>query len=157
MTYIIDGHNLIPKIPGIHLADEDDELQLIELLQEYCRLTRHSVEVFFDGAPPATSSKKGGGWVHSHFIHKGVTADSAIINYVSGKAKGAKNLVVVSSDHHVQNETRALGSTVLSSEQFAAELIDTLSRKVESSKEEPKTISEQEIKQWLALFNHEKE
>ena len=31
MPYLIDGHNLIPKM-GLKLADLDDEMQLIELL-----------------------------------------------------------------------------------------------------------------------------
>jgi len=42
---IIDGHNLVPKIPGLHLKDEDDEVRLIELLQEYCRLARRQAEL----------------------------------------------------------------------------------------------------------------
>lgn len=157
LTYIIDGHNLIPKIPGIRLADEDDENQLIELLQEYCRLTRHNVEVFFDGAPPAARSKAGGGLVHVHFIQKGITADSAIIQFVSSKGKGARNLIVVSSDHRVQNETRIFGSSILSSEQFSTELVQALSRKAEKSKKEPPPMSEHEIKQWLSLFDKKDE
>jgi hypothetical protein len=34
MPYIVDGHNLIPKVPGLNLQDMEDELQLVELLQE---------------------------------------------------------------------------------------------------------------------------
>ena len=52
MPLIIDGHNLIPKIPGLSLQAIDDETQLVELLGEYCRLSRRQVEVFFDNAPP---------------------------------------------------------------------------------------------------------
>lgn len=153
MIYIIDGHNLIPKIPGIQLTDEDDEMHLIELLQEYARLSRHTLEVFFDGAPPAGKTLQGGGLVHSHFIQKGVTADSAIIRYVAGRAKNARNTIVVSSDHFVQNETRALGSSILSSEQFAAELVHTLSKKSDQAKKEPPPMSEAELNIWLKMFD----
>lgn len=152
MIYVIDGHNLIPKIPGMRLQDEDDEFQLIELLKEYARMSRHTLEVFFDGAPPAAKSIRGGGLVHSHFIQKGVTADSAIIRFVAEKGKNAKNTIVVSSDHHVQNEVRALGSAVISSEQFAAEIVHTLSRKSSQAKKNPPPMTETELDEWLKLF-----
>ena len=38
MPYLIDGHNLIPKVAGLSLKAVDDEMQLIELLQEFCRI-----------------------------------------------------------------------------------------------------------------------
>jgi len=47
---VIDGHNLIPKVPGIHLADPDDENKLIQMIGEYCRLSRTRADLFFDGA-----------------------------------------------------------------------------------------------------------
>ena len=31
---VIDGHNLIPKIPGLRLDDPDDEMKLIEKLTQ---------------------------------------------------------------------------------------------------------------------------
>ncbi|MBP1702274.1 MAG: hypothetical protein H6Q38_1381, partial [Chloroflexi bacterium] len=43
MPYIVDGHNLIPKIPGLSLRAIDDEMQLIELLQEFCRVQRKAL------------------------------------------------------------------------------------------------------------------
>jgi len=51
MPYLIDGHNLIPKM-GLRLEDFDDELALMEQLNEFCRLSRRGqVEVYFDNAP----------------------------------------------------------------------------------------------------------
>ena len=52
MPYLIDGHNLIPKVPGLSLKAIDDEMQLVEKLQEFCRRRGKQVEVFFDKAPP---------------------------------------------------------------------------------------------------------
>ena len=43
MPYLIDGHNLIPKL-GLRLDSLDDEEQLIPRLQEFCRLRRAQVE-----------------------------------------------------------------------------------------------------------------
>ncbi len=42
MPTIIDGHNLIPKVRGLSLQRLDDELELIQKLQTYCRVRRKS-------------------------------------------------------------------------------------------------------------------
>ena len=52
MAYLIDGHNLIAAVPGIHLDEIDDETQLIQVLGGFCRQRKKRVEVFFDNAPP---------------------------------------------------------------------------------------------------------
>ena len=51
--YEVDGHNLIPKV-GLRLDSFDDEMELVALLQEFARLHRRQVEVYFDGAPAGT-------------------------------------------------------------------------------------------------------
>jgi hypothetical protein len=35
MPFLVDGHNLIPKLQGLTLEEIDDEVHLIELLQTY--------------------------------------------------------------------------------------------------------------------------
>jgi len=51
MPYIIDGHNLIPRV-GLRLDALDDEMALVEILRDFCRIKKKRVEVYFDGAPP---------------------------------------------------------------------------------------------------------
>jgi hypothetical protein len=46
MPYLIDGHNLIAKIPTISLESIDDEMELVNLLQEFCQRRQKQVEVF---------------------------------------------------------------------------------------------------------------
>jgi hypothetical protein len=54
MPYLIDGHNLIPKL-GLRLDSMDDEQELVVILQEYARLERKKqVEVYFDGESQPT-------------------------------------------------------------------------------------------------------
>jgi predicted RNA-binding protein with PIN domain len=152
MTLVIDGHNLIPKVPGLHLTDLDDEPQLIQLVQEYCRLRRTNAELFFDGALPGMPGVKTGGLVHVHGVKKGITADQAMIEFLSNKGKGAKNYTLVSSDRRVQAEARSLGCAVISSDQFSAELVNTLSKISEEKKKQDKPLSQDEVEDWLTLF-----
>ena len=73
MPYLIDGHNLIPKL-GLKLADPDDEIQLIERLGEFCQIQQTQVEIYFDGATPGQPSLRRFGRVTAHFIRKGMIA-----------------------------------------------------------------------------------
>ena len=57
MNYLIDGHNLIAKIPGLSLSMPDDEERLVELLNRFGQHSRGKLEVFFDGAPPGAGRR----------------------------------------------------------------------------------------------------
>ena len=150
MAYIIDGHNLVPKIPGLSLRNLDDETQLIDLLVAFCRAAHTSVEVYFDGAPITSPPSVKSGPVTAYFVRKGTAADEAIIARTLRLGKAARNWKVVSSDHHVQVNARAAGTVILPSEEFAKLLAETLSRKpgVEG---EPQS-SPAEVQAWLEIF-----
>jgi len=126
MSYLIDGHNLIPKL-GLRLDSPDDEMQLIGILQEFCRLQRREAEVYFDGAPAGQARTQKFGIITAHFVRLGTTADSAIKNRLEKLGRAARNWIVVSSDHAVQDSARVVHADVTSSEKFA-ELVNKSSR-----------------------------
>src|SRR5688500_15452880 len=97
MPYLIDGHNLIPKI-GLRLDSVDDEMELIVILQEFYRIAHRQLEVYFDGAPAAQAGSRKLGAVNAHFIRLGTSADNAIRSRLKKLGKSAKNWTVVSSD-----------------------------------------------------------
>ena len=149
MPYLIDGHNLIPKL-GLRLDSMDDELELIAILQEFCRLERKRVEVFFDGAPASHSGTRRMGAVAAHFVRLGDTADNAIRKQLNTLRKGARNWTVVSSDRQVQAEARAAQAEIISSDAFAAMLKQARSTAPKPVNE--KKLSQQEVDDWLKLF-----
>src|SRR5512141_2224967 len=118
MPYIIDGHNLIPKIPGLALDAVDDEAQLIVLLQDYCRLARKEAEVFFDNAPAGQPRARNFGLVIARFVRQGTTADQAIRRRLGRLEREARNWTVVSSDLEVQAAARSARAHFISSEAF---------------------------------------
>jgi len=150
MPYLIDGHNLIPKI-GLRLDSIDDEMELISILQEFCRLERKKqVEVYFDGAPAPHAGTRKYGVVTAHFVPLKSTADNAIRNRLKKMGKSAKNWTIVSSDRRVQQEARAARAEVLSSDAFA-----NILRQARNSAPKPTTdrkLSQQELDDWLNLF-----
>lgn len=149
MPYLIDGHNLIPKL-GLRLDSMDDELELIAILQEFCRLERKKVEVFFDGAPAPHAGNRKFGTVTAHFVRLGSTADDAIRKHLRALGKGARNWTVVSSDKQVQAEARAVQAQVISSDSFTAMLKQERNSAPKSTSD--KKLSQQEVDDWLRLF-----
>jgi predicted RNA-binding protein with PIN domain len=153
VSYVIDGHNLIPKVPGLDLSDPEDELRLIEVLQDFCRHTRKSVEVYFDQAPPGMSGSRSFGLVKARFIRQGQTADQAIQNRLEKLGRRASQYTVVSSDRQVALHARSLHARVLSAEDFI--------RLLQQAAEEPRAaapvkpdpaLSPDEVQEWLDLF-----
>jgi uncharacterized protein len=153
MPYIIDGHNLIPKLPGMKLSDIDDEQRLVELLQEFCRLERKKAEVYFDNAAPGGLRTQSFGPVLARFIRQGSTADAAIRARLARLGKSARTWTVVSSDAEVQSAARQARAHYLSAEAFAEKLTSALAgQPPESGRETPPGLSESEVEEWLELF-----
>jgi predicted RNA-binding protein with PIN domain len=156
MPYLIDGHNLIPKL-GLHLDSVDDEMELTNILQEFCRVEQRQVEVFFDGAPAPQAGTRKLGAVTARFVRLGDTADNAIRNRLRQLGKSARNWTVVSSDRQVQVEARSAHAEVISSEVFAAMLRQTRSSAPKPDAE--RKLSPKELEDWLKVFeerNHNK-
>lgn len=153
MPYIIDGHNLIPKIHGLNLHSMDDELQLVDKLQEFCRREKKQIEVYFDGALPGGARSQRFGPVTARFVRAGNTADNAIRARLTRLGKGARNYTVVSSDLAVQASAREFRAQFVSSEDFAR-LLDrsSLDNLPEPGKQPDISLSDEEIDQWLEMF-----
>jgi predicted RNA-binding protein with PIN domain len=153
MPYLIDGHNLVPKIPGLSLRAIDDEKQLIRHLQMFCQRSGKTVEVFFDRAPAGQVRTQTYGRVKAHFVRSGRTADDAIISRLRTLARSAQNWSVVSSDREVQAAARAAHAKVITSEAFA-ELLSSAAPEEGSDpgSDAELSLDSSEIDAWLDLF-----
>jgi predicted RNA-binding protein with PIN domain len=155
MPYLIDGHNLVPKL-GLRLDAADDELELIGILQEYSRTSRKTIEVYFDGALPGKAASRKFGQLTAHFVSRRSTADAAIIARLRTLGRGAKNWTVVSSDGEVLEAALACRAVRETSEQFASRL--RRDQRVQAARKQmgPQRtewgMSDDEIKHWLEVF-----
>ncbi len=153
MPYLIDGHNLIPKIPGIHLHEVEDEIKLISLLQDYCRKTSTKVEIYFDNAPPGSIRKQKYSRVTAHFVHQGWTADDAIRLRLKKMNRAAKNWTVITSDREIIVAAREAGAKVLSAEIFAYQILSDDEKQGESPETDANlNLSPKAIDEWLKIF-----
>ncbi len=155
MPYLVDGHNLVPKI-GLRLDSLDDEEHLIALLQEFCRLRGTQVEVFFDGAPHGQALIRKVGRLTAHFVRKESSADAAIEIQLNRLGKSARNWTVVSSDGRVQRAASAVRASFITSEEFAREVSRVQSINASGVKHEA-TLAPREVEEWLEIFSRKKE
>ncbi len=151
MNLIIDGHNLVPFLPGMALSDVDDEMKLIQLLVEYSRMQRAKIDVFFDQAAQGYHGSRSFGAVTAHFVRRGQTADDAIRALLNRIGRQVTNYQVVTNDRMVIAAVKSVHAGHISSAGFANQLLrvreqDSVSEDVESS------LNEQEIAEWEAMF-----
>jgi predicted RNA-binding protein with PIN domain len=159
MAYLIDGHNLIPKL-GIDLGAEDDEEQLVRVLQEFCRVTRKQGEVYFDGRAPGQAATQKAGRVTAHFVRPPRTADEALEERLQKLGAAAKNWTLVSSDHRVQAAGREAHAKVVPAEVFAREVRAKIaphwgssgSPNPPNSSNSGGELSSEELGEWLEIF-----
>ncbi len=152
MPYLIDGHNLIPKV-GLRLDSPDDELELVAILQNFARLKRQQIEVYFDGAPIGQAGSRRLGTVRAHFVRLGQTADEAIRARLDKMAKDARNWIVVSSDREVQNAARTNHAQTISAEEFV-KMLREAGKPIPKANTKEKRLSAAEVDEWLEIFHH---
>ncbi len=155
MPYIIDGHNLIPRV-GLRLNDLDDEMALVEMLREFCRVKKKRAEIYFDGAPPGQNGTRKFGYVTAHFVRKGRTADDAIRDRLRKMGNSAKNWTVVSSDREVLNSARSVQASRISSDEFA-QSVEEAKFTALSDPAADKSLSKQEVDEWMKLFSSDED
>ena len=148
MSYLIDGHNLIPKVAGLSLRQIDDETRLIDLLQVFCRVRRKKVEVFFDQAPAGLAGTRRFGMVTAHFVRQGIAADEVILDRLNRLQQAARNWIVVTSDRHIRVQARSMLAQVISSEEFAVQLSESQQQITEKNKKQPENLNQDEVEEW---------
>lgn len=154
MPYLIDGHNLIPRVPGLSLADPEDELELIKRLEAFCLRSGKRAEVFFDNAPAGQPRVQSFGPVRAEFIRAGNTADAAIRRRLRSLGRSAANWTVISSDREVQAAARQARARVLEAKEFAALLAGGRAPQRHGA-EGDAAVPPGEVEEWLRLFGED--
>ena len=149
MPILIDGHNLIGRLPGISLQDPDDEEKLARLLSSYRARSGKAVTVIFDpGGAHALSKRRQLGGVEIVFAPHGSSADRVIHRRVKA-ARNPGEWLVVTSDRELAAAVGRLGARVQSVDAFASTM-DSSAGVPPDWRETPP--SPDEVDSWLALF-----
>ena len=153
MALLIDGHNLIGRMPSLSLRDPHDEARLIALLKSYRARTGKAVTVVFDpGGAYAPAGRRQEGGVEVIFARQGRSADDLILRRVR-ESRDRRKWLVITSDRRLADSVGRLGARVQPAEDFAAHLQPTPDEDETAWKDV--VLSPAEIEDWLALFKAE--
>lgn len=149
MPILIDGHNLIGRLPAISLQDPDDEEKLARLLSSYRARTGKAITVVFDpgGAFALPRSRRLGG-VEIVFAPHGSSADRVIARRVQ-RSRNPGEWLVVTSDRELSETVGRQGARVQSAEAFASVMMGSAGAPPDWRETPP---SPDEVDSWLALF-----
>jgi hypothetical protein len=148
MPILIDGHNLIGRMPSLSLRDPDDEERLVALLQSYRGRSGKKITVVFDPGPAYSSpqTRRQGG-IEVVFAAHGSSADDVILRRVR-HARDRAGLIVVTSDRALARAVAQYGARVRPAEDMARALSNPA-----ATAEQDVSMSAEELEAWLALFD----
>lgn len=154
MAYLIDGHNLIPKV-GLHLEDPQDEMKLVTLVQDFCRIRQVNAEIYFDGTQPGVTTLKILGRVKINFSRQGFSADAAIEARLVKLGSQSRNWIIVSSDNRVKTAGHHAQARVMSSEEFSNLIVQTRSA-LDPGAKEGSLLDDEQVEEWMEVFKSRK-
>jgi hypothetical protein len=160
MDYLVDGHNLIARTPGLSLADPDDEAKLVAILKRWAMADRRrKVTVIFDSGLPAGESRKlSGGGVKVVFASNNSNADAVLIRRIEAIGNPPEH-TVVTSDGAIAAAAARRRVPVQTSEAFAAAMLADRRfgspEKEGSERPEAPAMGSEELQEWLELFGPE--
>lgn len=152
--YLIDGYNLLHRLPGLaRLVETDIEGardRLVRMLAAFRARKRIRVTVVFDGrmsaGGPATDHTLG---VEKVFAGP-LSADERIVQMIR-RSRQPRAWVVVSSDRWVKENASDHGARTISSERFA-ELVTAAPTPSTMSVDGKPEMSQQDVAQWEEYF-----
>lgn len=158
MPLLVDGHNLIAHIPGLSLADSDDEAQLVLLLRRYALVRRgRRVVVVFDRGVYGHPQTLNGYGVECHFAHSPDDADKELVRRIR-KIRRTSEWQLVTSDRAVAGAARSRQIVVISAPDFALRLQKLVQPTVQPDRKySDRPPSKQEVEDWLRFFGVDEE
>jgi len=157
---IIDGYNFI-KCSGFPLPKNVDLVtqreHLLKILQSSPILRGKHLLIVFDGGQNFPLSKNFRGKnIEVIFSGKHKKADDVIQDIIRKKAS-TTHLEIISSDRAIINTARDHGAKFLTSQEFWRKIQSRYKKPGEKnnlSEEKEKSLSEEEVKEWILLFKN---
>jgi len=155
MPTIIDGNNLIGSSPDISLEDPAARKKILYLIRKYQETKNSNLIIVFDGGPePTLDMGNPGAKVSVVFPGFGCSADDEIKKILEGYSD-YKSVTMVSSDRDLKSFAKNKGARAINSIEFYFELKRVYrlnGAKEEKLKRIHSKLSEQEVDQWLKIF-----
>lgn len=156
MPLLVDGHNLIGQVPGLSLADADDEAQLVQLLRRYSTAKRgRQVVVVFDHGVYGHPQQLNGYGISCYFARSPRDADAELIKRLRAITR-PRDWTLVTSDRQIASVAAERGVKTIAAHEFARQLAEhpaaaRPARPPAHAKPDVR-LSPAEIEEWLRIF-----
>lgn len=152
MPYLIDGHNLIAKLPDIGLDDPNDEAKLVLRLRGFVAKWRKQVVVIFDNGLPGGESRLSTASVRVIFASAHQTTADRIIYERIKNTKDALNWTVVSSDNEILEFAQQHHMKSMRCIEFAERYLKPPAAPIDPGESAHLNVAQKEIDELLAAF-----
>jgi predicted RNA-binding protein with PIN domain len=160
MPYLIDGNNLIGRIPHLSLDDPRSKYILVAQLRIFQKITKRKVILVFDGPPDI--ELLGDRYQSKKFVilypSDEENADTVIEAQIE-KQTNFQHFTVVTSDREIKAYAHMNKAKVIDCDSFSKELKAVLKKfRIEKSMRKTQgKLSPLEVSQWLEIFESKNE
>ncbi len=152
MPYLIDGHNLIGRTPGLRLDEPDDERKLVGLLRDHLARLKKKGTVIFDRGTPGQTGSWSSHNLEVKFARPPQIADDLILARLRS-ARNPRGLIVITSDARLAAAARRAGAAVKDAGLFAREMLAPASLPAQKEK----GLSAAEVEAWEREFKEKRQ
>ncbi|MBS1259369.1 MAG: hypothetical protein MAG551_02439 [Candidatus Scalindua arabica] len=132
MDIIVDGYNVIFKIPELGYSTEKCDIEVLRnrflaLLEQYKEKRKHKLIVVFDGKGHGNSSEARAAGIDVVFSREDLDADEEIKRIVS-KSANPRHTTVVTADRDIEQYVKKYGCKVVAPLAFYRDLKKNVAR-----------------------------
>ena len=158
MAYIIDGNNLIGSAPDFSLADPESRGKMVSFIKKFQESKNTKITVVFDGEPQGSELKNPiNAKLTVVYPRYGLTADDEIKRILDNYQQ-LKEVILVTTDRELKKYAKEKGARTINSIEFYFTLKKAFlsqGKKEETLKRVNTRVSQNEVEQWLKIFNNE--
>ena len=147
MDLIVDGYNVIFKIPELGYSTEKYDIEILRnrflaLLEQYKEKRKHKLIVVFDGKGHGNSSEARAVGIDVVFSRQDLDADEEIKRMVSN-SETPRHITVITADRDIEQYVKKYGCKVVEPLAFYRDMKKNVAR-LQASEEEGRLFNKEE-------------
>ncbi|MGR3294421.1 MAG: NYN domain-containing protein [Candidatus Scalindua sp.] len=147
MDIIVDGYNVIFKVPELGYSTEKCDIEILRnrflaLLEQYKEKRRHKLIVVFDGKGHGNSSEARAAGIDVVFSRQDIDADEEIKRMVSNSGN-PRHITVITADRDIEQYVKKYGCKVVEPQAFYRDIKRNVAR-LQSTKSDGRLFTKEE-------------
>jgi uncharacterized protein len=155
MDIIVDGYNVIFKVPELGYSTEKCDIEILRnrflaILEQYKEKRKHKLIVVFDGKGHGNSSEARAAGIDVVFSRQDLDADEEIKRMVS-KSANPRHITVITADRDIEQYVKKYGCKVVEPLAFYRDMKKKVER-LQSTKSDGRLFTKEEDEEPASKF-----